>query len=197
MLQETIALQGSKLVVDHASAWVEAAFRENHERVFRMVCVMTREQELAADITQEAFVRLLREARAGRWPDNVGGWLYGTASNLVVSRARRVAVARRLAPRLVAPDAGSAPDELAIEHERSRAMRVALGRLSASERMALVMAAEGSSGEEIARHLGKSHAATRTMMSRARARLRLALETAPDRCEPADGTRKWALAVQV
>ena len=195
MVQGTIARQPSTSVVDDASAWVEAAFRQHHERVFRLVHVMARDEELAADVTQEAFVRLLREARAGRRPDNVGGWLYRTASNLVVSKARRAAVARRLAPRLVSPAAGPLPEELALEHERSRAMRAALGHLSVSERIALVMAAEGSSGEEIALHLGKSHAATRTMMSRARARLRVALEVTPNRTQPARPPYAWSLEI--
>jgi len=157
-----------------AAAFVEAVFVENHERIYRLVHASTRDEEVAADVTQEAFVRLLVEVRAGRLPENPGGWLYRTASNLVISRARRVSVARRLAPRLVRRDEERGPEELAVEHERSRAMEDALATLSATERVALIMAAQGSTGEEIAAHLGKTHGATRTMMSRARIRLHVA-----------------------
>jgi RNA polymerase sigma-70 factor (ECF subfamily) len=161
---------------DAAADFVAAAFAEHHDRVYRLVFATTRDEELAADVVQEAFVRLLVEVRAGRAPENTGGWLYRAASNLVVSRARRAAVARRLAPRLVRRDDERGPEDLAIEHERSRVMEEALARVSTQERIALVMAAQGSTGEEIAAYLGKTHGATRTMMSRARARLHAELE---------------------
>ena len=48
----------------------------------------------------------------------------------------------------------------------------ALARLSLADRTALVLAAHGATGEEIARRLGRSHAATRTLLSRARQRIR-------------------------
>ena len=48
------------------------------------------------------------------------------------------------------------------------------------ERIALLMAAQGLSGIEIADYLGRSPAATRTMMCRARLRLRTGLTEALD-----------------
>jgi DNA-directed RNA polymerase specialized sigma24 family protein len=59
------------------------------------------------------------------------------------------------------------------------------------ERTALLMAAQGVSGIEIADYLGRSPAATRTMMCRARLRLRaeltqaLAIESTPPPRVPA------------
>jgi RNA polymerase sigma-70 factor (ECF subfamily) len=156
---------------------VAAAFEEHEGRLHGMLVATTRDPEVAADVTQEAFLRLLGEARAGRLPDNIGGWLYRTAMNLVASRARRAAVARKFAPRLVRHDSSFDPEGLAIEHERSRAMHAALSRLSLTERSALIMAAQGLTGEEIAEVVGKSHGATRTLMFRARTRLREALQS--------------------
>jgi RNA polymerase sigma factor (sigma-70 family) len=137
-----------------------------------MLLGATRDPELAADITQDAFLRLLNEVRAGRYPDNPGAWLYRTASNLVVSRARRTAVARRFAPRLVRHDDVPSPERIALERERSRDMERVLATLPMVERAALLMAAQGLSGEEIAAHLGKTHGAARTLLFRARTRLR-------------------------
>ena len=80
---------------------VSAAFLAHSASVQGVALRSTRDPELAADVTQEAFLRLFVEAQAGRIPDNVGAWLYRTSANLIVTRARRTAVARRHAPSLV------------------------------------------------------------------------------------------------
>lgn len=139
----------------------------------------TRDPELAEDVTQEAFVKLLTEARAGRHPDRAGAWLYRAVTNLVISRARRASVARRLAPRLVNVDAPDEPDFVALRNESRHELRLALATLSPAERAALLLAASGASGVEIAAHLGMSHGATRALICRARARLRARAATLP------------------
>ena len=153
---------------------IAAAFRDHSASIQGLALRTTRDPELAADVTQEAFLRLVSEAQAGRCPDNVGAWLYRTSANLIVSRARRAAVARRLAPRLVRTDSPAQPDAIAVMREEHHELQVALAMLPAADRVALLMAAHGATGEEIARHLGRSHGATRTLLSRARRRLRTA-----------------------
>jgi RNA polymerase sigma-70 factor (ECF subfamily) len=153
-------------------AFVADAFDAHQASIFGLLLAGAGDSEVAADATQEAFLRLLAEARRGRFPDRPGAWLYRTGVNLVISNARRGAVARRFAPRLVSRDVGSSPEGAALEHERSTAMREVLQTLTPIERAALVMAAQGVTGQEIAVNLGKSHGATRTLLSRARMRLR-------------------------
>jgi RNA polymerase sigma factor (sigma-70 family) len=135
----------------------------------------TRDPELAADVTQEAFLRLVTEGQRGRYPDNVGAWLYRTSSNLIISGARRASVARRLAPRLVSRDEPDGPESITLGQEQHRELDEAMATLSIDDRLALVLSAHGATGEEIARHLRRSPAATRTHLSRARARLRTAV----------------------
>jgi RNA polymerase sigma-70 factor (ECF subfamily) len=151
---------------------VAAAFRDHAATIERAALRSSRDADVAADVTQEAFLRLLVEAQAGRFPDNVGGWLYRTSANLIISRARRVAVARRLAPRLVRTDGPAEPDAIAILQEQRHELQLALAVLAPADRVALLMAAHGASGEEIARRLERSPAAARTLLSRARGRLR-------------------------
>jgi RNA polymerase sigma-70 factor (ECF subfamily) len=141
-----------------------------------MVQASTHDAEVAADVTQEAFLRLLREAKAQRYPRQPRAWLYRTAINLTISQARHAAVARRTAPSLARDDAAPGPEGVALRRERTRTLDAALTRLSAHERTAVVMAAEGASGEEIAAHLGRTPGATRSLMFRARGRLRRELE---------------------
>jgi RNA polymerase sigma-70 factor (ECF subfamily) len=166
---------------------IAAAFRDHSAAIYGTALRSTHDPELAADVTQEAFLRLVVEAQAGRFPDNVGGWLYRTSANLIVSRARRAAVARRLAPRLVELDRPAEPDTVALLQEQQTELRLALAALPAVDRVALLMVAQGATGQEIARRLGRSHAATRTLLCRARGRLRTAV-VGPDahvrRAEP-------------
>jgi RNA polymerase sigma-70 factor (ECF subfamily) len=108
-------------------------------------------------------------------PDNVSAWLYRTSTNLIISRGRRVSVARRYAPRLVTHDAPDGPDSIALGNEQHRELDASLGTLAVADRIALVLAAQGATGEEIAEHLGVSSGATRTRLTRARRRLRAAV----------------------
>lgn len=170
----SLAPGGSQRDPSAISELIAAAFRDHSAAIQGAALRSTRDPELAADVTQEAFLRLLTEAQAGRFPDNVGGWLYRTSANLIVSRARRAAVARRLAPRLLRSDGPAQPDAIAVLQERHHELQTALATLSAVDRVVLLNAAHGSTGEEIARHLGRTHGATRTLLSRARGRLRTA-----------------------
>lgn len=176
-LQATAGRTGTLTAI---SDLITNAYEEHAAVVHRITLRSTRDPEVAADVTQEAFIRLLTEAQAGRFPDNVGGWLYRTSANLVISRQRRAAVARRLAPRLVRLDRPAEPDAVAIAHEQRRDLERALSELTESERVALLLAASGARGEEIARTLRRSHGATRTLLCRARRHLRTAMTKATE-----------------
>ena len=68
------------------------------------------------------------------------------------------------------PEAGVVGREGVAEMER------VLEGLSAEARLALLLSGEGFSGDEIAATIGRSAAATRTLLSRARARVRIRRE---------------------
>ena len=160
---------------------VAAAFRDHSASIERLALRSTRDPELAADVTQEAFLRLVIEAREGRFPDNVGGWLYRTSANLIVSHARHSAVERRWAPNLTRSDGPIGPDVMAAVKEEHRAVLGALASLSSADQAVLAAAARGATGAELARDLGRSPGATRTLLCRARMHLRLA---SVSHCQP-------------
>ncbi len=139
---------------------------------------MTRDREIAEDVLQDTFIRLIHEARAGRMPDKVRPWLYRVAANVAISRGRRVTSWLRLLPRL--PDRGEPqlPDAELLDRERDEELHAALGRLRPDARAALLLAAHGLSGHEIAVSIGKSDTATRTMLYRSRIELRRIIEAA-------------------
>jgi RNA polymerase sigma factor (sigma-70 family) len=160
---------------EFVSELISAAYRDHAAAVHGTALRSTRDPEVAADVTAEAFLRLVVEAQAGRFPDNVGGWLYRTSANLVISRGRRMSVARRFAPRLVRHDGPAEPDAVTLMNERHHELTAALATLAVAERVALLMVANGATGAEIAGHLGRSYGATRTLLCRARLHLRAAV----------------------
>lgn len=172
---EPVSAAGLVLGTAGLGAVVADAYDTHAAAIYGLALRATRDPDLAADVTQEAFLRLLGEGQRGRLPDNVGGWLYRTSSNLIVSGARRATVARRFAPFLLSRREPDEPEAIALGNEQHRELDAALATLSVADRLALVMAAQGASGEEIAGRLGRSHGATRTHLTRARARLRAAV----------------------
>ena len=166
-LIEPITIAVDRSDVAAIGALMVAAYESHSSSIYGMALGSTRDPELAADVTQEAFLRLLTEARRGRAPENIGGWLYRAASNLIVSRARRASVARRFAPHLLRRDTPEEPDGAALGHERQGHLDDALATLSVADRIVLLMAAQVATGAEIATHLGRSPGATRVLLLRA------------------------------
>ncbi|MEO5940791.1 MAG: sigma-70 family RNA polymerase sigma factor [Candidatus Limnocylindrales bacterium] len=169
---------------------VADAYRDHAAAIHGTALRSTRDPDIAADVTQEAYIRLLGEAQAGRFPKNVRAWLFRTSANLIVSRARRASVARRLAPRLLDWTGPAQPDEIVLDREDRRTLARALARLTTTDRMVLMLAANGLTGAELASALDRSPGATRTLLCRARIRLRAAvleLETQAPAPSPAFG----------
>ncbi|HSG85248.1 MAG TPA: RNA polymerase sigma factor [Candidatus Limnocylindrales bacterium] len=164
-------------------AIVTSAFAAHHEELYAFLVRATHDPDVAEELLQDAFCRLTREVRAGRTPELVRPWLYRVAANLATSRGRRLRSALRWFARATAtadPIGTFArtddPEARAISHERTRELIAALDGLAVDARLALLLSAEGFSGLEIAAALGRSHAATRTLLSRSRVRVRTRLE---------------------
>jgi RNA polymerase sigma-70 factor (ECF subfamily) len=161
----------------HAEAEVARAWSDWHEDLFAFLVSATRDRELAEDLLQESFVRLIREIQAGRTPDNVRAWLFRVASNLVVSKARRRAVAGRWLSSLVQRESGEAADAQILREERRGDLERLLGHLAPDARVGLLLVAHGFSGAEVAATIGRTDGATRTLLCRARLQLRQLIES--------------------
>jgi RNA polymerase sigma-70 factor (ECF subfamily) len=147
-------------------------YRAHAAGLTRWMTALTRDEELAADVVQEAFLRLARELRAGRAPDNAPAWLAQVARNLATSGARRATTARRFAPLLERPAPPEDPAAAAIAAERAEAVHAVLADLRTVDRTALQLAAEGHGSAEIASRIGRTELATRALLCRARRRIR-------------------------
>jgi RNA polymerase sigma factor (sigma-70 family) len=151
---------------------IESAYADHAGPLLRRLTALTRDGAAAEDLTQEAFVRLVIEVHAGRTPDDVGAWLHRVGQNLATSRGRRIAVAERRSGELIPPMAAASPESLALAAEDHGSLRSALSELCATDRQVLLLAAHGYRGPEIAQSIGRTTAATRTLLCRARTKIR-------------------------
>ncbi len=166
-------------------AYVSGVYGQYQRELFGFLLRVTRDASAAEDIAQESFLRLCRELQRGAEPPgNVRAWLYRVAGNLAVSRGRHAVVARRWLDHARSDEETfEAPERTALRLEAHTRLQAVLADLPREQRVALLMAAQGFSGHEIALVLDRSDVSTRTMLCRARLRLRLLLE----RDEPAEG----------
>lgn len=164
-------------VADHATVVdiVAAAYDTLERALYAFALGITHSGTAAEDLVQESFLRLVREVQAGRSPDNVRAWLYRVCANLATSRGRRATVATRYLPFLASREVGETPEARHLRHELGAELTAAMAELSPDERTGLLLSAGGFHGPEIAEVLGRTHAATRTMLSRARLKVQARL----------------------
>lgn len=168
----TTGLAGGLAVVADVERETARAYDEFAPRLRAFAIAATRDGDVADDLVQETFLRLVVELKAGRSPANVGGWLYRVAANLIVSRGRRRTVADRAKALLLRRDTAASPEHQVLDNERDRVLATALSRLPPDARVALLLAARGMGAMEIGVAIHRSAAATRTYLCRARVRLR-------------------------
>ena len=162
-----------------AQADLITAYEQHHDEIYAFLRRATRDPDVAEDLLQETFARLLTSYRAGRAPDQLRPWLFRVASNLATSRGRRLrTVTRWLAGQRQDEHLAleASPETATISREWSSEVGAALATLSEEARTALLLAAEGFGGREIADAIGRTDAATRTLMCRARQQMRREIE---------------------
>jgi len=157
---------------------VTTCMAEHGAGLERYVRSLVRDPDEAADVCQEAFVRLLLAGREGRLPDAPGAWLRRVAHNLVVSGHRHRQIGDRILPRLADAELTTPLEDHAIRREENDAIVSALGALASDDRTAIVLAAQGYRGTEIAARLGRTEVASRALLCRARGRLGAQLASA-------------------
>lgn len=159
----------------------EALFERDFPRLFRILDRISGEPELAADLAQEAFIRLYRR---GSLPDAPQAWLISVAMNLLRNaktslrrRRRLLSLARAEA---VHSDPPPSPGQFAEAEESRRRVRVAIDRLPERERRLLMLRAEGYAYRDIARALELNEASVGTLLARAKRIFRESYQRAGD-----------------
>jgi len=147
--------------------------------VFRTIYLMTRDRQLAEDLTQETFVSAWRGLRGFRLGSPFRPWLMRIAVNGLQSHRRR-----RLLPFIPLPLAGGSarsrdpsPETRAEDAATGEELRRALAELRDEQRHALVLRYYAElSVPEIARATGWRDGTVKSRLHRALARMRLKIE---------------------
>jgi RNA polymerase sigma-70 factor, ECF subfamily len=160
------------------------AYEEEKQKLASFAFAMTRDRDVADDLVQESYLRLVKELKAGRSPENVSAWLFRVVTNLAMSRGRRLIVAQRFLLRAHSSNDAPSPDLEILRHEENATLLEGLATLRPDAQTALLMAAQGFTGQEIAQMLGRTESATRALMCRARQKLRVYLVHEGVRDEP-------------
>jgi RNA polymerase sigma-70 factor, ECF subfamily len=148
----------------------ETFFLKEHVRLFRALCLLTKNRQEAEEVMQDAFLKLWERWGRTSAMENPTGYLYRTAMNLYRSRSRRALLAVR---RTVRPE--PADDALAALEDREVVIR-ALAPLTPRQRAAVVlMDILDLSSEEAGAALGVRASTVRVLVARGRARLREAM----------------------
>lgn len=151
--------------------------------VFAFLFRMLGSREEAQDLGQETFLRVCRKAKGYRQSGQFRSWLFRIAGNLARSRLRRRRVIRWVrfdATTHERPAPGAPADEQIEREETRRAVRTALAQLPDRQREAMILKQyEDMSYREIAAAMGITEAAVESLLHRAMAALRGALERKP------------------
>ena len=181
-------------VVERASTGSEAAYRELVRRyqrpVFSLIYRMVRDRELAEDLTQETFVKVLNAIDRYRPEYKFSSWIFKIANNAAIDHLRR----RELdtlsldgGPDAMTPDRVQATSlqlgdgaESQLEELEARELGTqierAIGALRPEYRSCIIMRhVEGRAYDEIADVLDLPLGTVKTYIHRARAELRESL----------------------
>lgn len=142
--------------------------------LYRVALSVVRNTAEAEDVVQDCFVRVLQRPLDLAGVQEVRPWLVKICWNLAVDRRRRIRPAQMddvFAAGLVA--SGLPTDEGIAEAGRIAGVLAAIERLPERERQVLLLSAmEELSGAEIGKVLGRSESSVRSLLFRARARLK-------------------------
>ena len=148
----------------------DALYDEVFPPLFRYCQRLTGDPDLAEDVAQEAFVRLLDRKVEGERPA-IRVWLFTEATHLIRDRWRVSSNRKRLLEiNPVTPSAGPDPETDLERREDVASVRRALEGLAARDRELLLMREEGFSYREIGEAVGVNASSVGTLIARAQKR---------------------------
>lgn len=160
--------------------------RRHASAIFGFLLLRVRDHQLAEDLLQEVFLRMLGAVRRYRHQDKLRAWLFRIARNLVIDHERRKAGIKLVSAdtevyagqpggptvgeMLPGPD-WMRPDRLAESRDEADAARQALANLAPAQQEVFLLRQAGMSFKEIARlqgcpvntALGRMHDAVNTL----------------------------------
>jgi RNA polymerase sigma-70 factor, ECF subfamily len=160
--------------------WPDSEFKrvflKHYGRVLGVLLRLLGDRMRAEEVANDAFWRLYQHAPMAEDTDNVGGWLYRTATNLGIdvlrASARRVRYEQELGKERPTPGPRAGPlDAVLVEEKRSR-VRAVLASIRPVQAQLLILRASGLSYKESAQVLDTKPSGIGTMLNRAEGEFR-------------------------
>ena len=154
----------------------------NQKNVYNLALKMTRNEDDALDISQEAFVKAYQQLANFRGDSRFSVWLYRLTYNLCIDFLRKVPKVNiisldyedddgEISP-LEIPDLRNLPEDSAMRGEMRKAIETGIGKLAEAHREVLVMREiTGMSYDEIATTLTISVGTVKSRLARARLKM--------------------------
>jgi RNA polymerase sigma-70 factor (ECF subfamily) len=174
----------ARLKAGDAAAF-EAIYEAFRPRLFSFLARLSRRRDVAEDLLEEAWLRLVTRASELTDDTRLGPWLFTVARNLYASWCRHRAVDESRLSDLAVSWPGTRPHESPFESaargETERRLEAALARLPGRDReVLLLVAGEELPPSEAAAVLGLSPETLRKRLQRARERLALEMQEDPE-----------------
>jgi RNA polymerase sigma-70 factor, ECF subfamily len=171
------------VTVDRATAraFVERIYAAHHAEIYAYLARMLRDDELAADLTQETFVKAYRAYDTLADHNRARAWLYQIAGRTALDELRRRKIVRFVPWTGETRGEAASAEDMVLRSRLSADLERAILRIPPRQRQALLLAElHDLTGLELADAMGVSHVAARALLTRARESLRqeLAVERA-------------------
>jgi len=166
----------------------EKLMRKYFPRILNFIYRFVTDRALAEDLTQDVFMKVYDAASSYSPKAQFKTWLYIIARNISLNEIRKrrhkvvsldeILVSQEGAMhRQVGDDSAVAPDQRMMHRERVAAVRKAIEGLPENQKMAVILRRyEKLSYEDIARTMGLSLEAVKSLLSRAKDNLKTSLQ---------------------
>jgi RNA polymerase sigma factor (sigma-70 family) len=150
----------------------ETIFLEHYERVLKILLHLVGNRARADELANEVFWKLSWQSREWFLRNNVGGWLYRTATHagidaLRASRHRKYYETAAALDNRIGGTAEDGPLDDILREERCERVRTVLRSMKPAQAQLLLMRAGGSSYKELAGVFGAAPTGVGTMLNRA------------------------------
>jgi RNA polymerase sigma-70 factor (ECF subfamily) len=159
-----------------ARASIERLYAAHHSEIYAYLARMLRDDELAADLTQETFVKAYRAYDTLLDHNKARAWLYQIAGRTALDELRRRKIVRFVPWTGESRGESSSAEDMVLRSRLSADLERALMRIPPRQRQALLLSElHDLTGVELADSMGVSHVAARALLTRGRESLRQAL----------------------
>jgi len=170
-------------VIDGDRNAFEELVLNNQKNVYNLALKMTRNEEDALDISQEAFLKAFRQIGSFRGESRLSVWLYRLTYNLCIDFLRKKPRSQTVSliydddesgetTNIEVPDLRNLPEDSAVRAETRRTIAAGINELGLKHREVFVMReVTGMSYDEMAVTLGVNVGTVKSRLARARTRL--------------------------